>query len=593
MSVIDFLDGGHKQEPMDAHPCEHGPPGLRFKTYKMNLSPDVLQYRHCVSMLRFHEFKPVATSPHHDVALVVDIFNKYLLRDDYPRRYEACKDGVNTSIYLCHKLDPTKTREFYCSVQFVSPGQLCWGAIPAARAWQDSFLDCPVMGEFFKNLVATFEPPAECPKFVALTDGEHILLFNRLEWSVDYHYLDLIAYPADAGLASFRHALCLLLCQRVSETEHSKLLQPSPWFKVPLGALNDPQIPADRPLAAPVHATGFRDFDRFTLQRSLPDLKFFLEWKSLESKRLCSKLITSGALLDIDVDALKREEGSWNCPFPNPNLPTETQLYVARKPRPCQNLVHEMLRCKQTHPLTFEVTKVVRHEPEAFSQVFFGVLRASNGTVSPPICLKLYVDAMFEVNPDDLLEEFEEENNPRRRLWSLHQAEDLAKREQAAYERLSGHQGSLIPHCYGFHRFSSQDGTFNAYGALLEVISGPCIADAEPNTWNPNAQRDFIRQMREGLRALLYAGVDQGDWHAGQVLLPDGPTYHPETDALVFIDFALAVQRFGDEHKPGNAAIMTRASLMNLRTVLVDWVHMDRALVDVEFDWDSMHFNEF
>ncbi|KAJ7057994.1 hypothetical protein C8F01DRAFT_991222 [Mycena amicta] len=459
------------------------------------------------------------------------------------------------------------------------------------------------MSELLEDLRRTFV--TEEPRFILVSDEEGILVVKNVIIRPYGRYVQLFSYPQRL-VSTLSGIHCLLL----SQTSSFKF-NPLPWerlFKF-LGALNLPRQPKE-PIAHPPCPSGFPDFDRFTLQRSLPDLKLFLEWKQKESERLSTSPIAPGTTLALHVGAFRKEESGWRCPFPNPPLPQETREFVARNPRR-SGAADDILASDGL--LNFRVTQVVRHKPNTFFQVFFGVICAPDGSVSPPVCLKLFLDVMFPVDARRLLDEFEDEPAPWC-LQTLHYAEDLVRREEAAYDRLQEHQGTLIPHCYGFHRFTL-DGSLSAFGALLEIIPGPPLAEAQPWTWDgpragdeqeahaqdPDTKLGFvitspmwtqavqIQHVRQCLRALLYAGVDQDDFHSDQILLPDGPEYRPDRDNLVFIDFAFAVQRLGDEQDEGVTASLTGKGNMVLKRLLVDFCEFERKSIGPEFGWPSLH----
>lgn len=94
-------------------------------------------------------------------------------------------------------------------------------------------------------------------------------------------------------------------------------------------------------------------------------------------------------------------------------------------------------------PLTFTITAMLSGGSKKYSQVFSGRLEGTEEEV----CLKLLDERYFPVpmyNVEDL---------PMCRLLRLNFcAEDMIRREEGVYEdRLKHLQGTLIPHCYGFH----------------------------------------------------------------------------------------------------------------------------------------------
>ncbi|KAF7297253.1 hypothetical protein MIND_00958400 [Mycena indigotica] len=559
MLVLDILDGGHEiedQENTQIQACEHPRcpnPEFNFKVFDTVLKHLPLDYHKRIAALRFQDHdmqQPIFASTDvlprvNDNVLptyldpVVTICNKYLLAESstlFVYETQHVKDRQVARIYL-QDTDVKKLQLiFYCIVRYflstsrklkLTPeantqapkGQICWAGIPQLR----DYVECSHVSELLEEFEDVFHE--EKPKFILITDAERVLMISHVN---DYHVnrsTFLNAYWLARGRQSLRHALCLLLCQAEECNMNT-----DPWPKFLQGALNDPNL---------IHAsqqqqhTTFRDFDRFTLQRSLPYLKQFINWKRQESERLSAPFIGPGTMLAVDVNAFMRDESLWRSPFPKPLIPPSTKEFVGRNL--CQRLrdVDEILSGGQN--ITFEVTEVIRHERDTFSQVFFGVLRAADGRVSAPICVKIFLDLLFPVDAALLLHDFETED-AMWRLSSLHCPEDLAKLEEAAYERLQEHQGTMVPHCYGFHRTTLQ-GKFTALGAIPML---PKMA----------------RHARECFRTLLYAGINQADFRPSQIMLPDGPEYRPERDSVVLIDFDFAFQRFGDEQRRNIAATM-------------------------------------
>ncbi|KAJ7068525.1 hypothetical protein C8F01DRAFT_979073 [Mycena amicta] len=352
------------------------------------------------------------------------------------------------------------------------------------------------------------------------------------------------------------------------------------------GALNQDRGPG-KPIAFPSNPQGFADFDRYTLERSRPDIDAFLSWKEEASRHMKERSVVSGDCLRVEVNAFSAEELPWRCPFPHSPIPDETRLYVMRNPRPRLTAVDEILACGKT--LDFEVVEVIHHKPDIFSQVFFGVLRALDGRVSPPVCLKLFLDIWFPIKRELLMEYFELED-PSEHLHPVNFPDDMVRREEAAYDRLCEYQGTLIPHCYGFHRFSVE-GSFAVYGGLLEIISPPQISHFNFAEASVEKQLGLAKHLRHCLRALLYAGVDQGDYHSGQILVPNGAQYNPERDSLVLIDFAFAIQRLGDEQSPGVVARLLERGELACKYILIGLGITRETLGDL-FGLQSLHLNE-
>ncbi|KAF7297276.1 hypothetical protein MIND_00960800 [Mycena indigotica] len=588
-SILDFLSGGHDDgETPCKNDCCHSLASFETKIYGFTLQPSEDVYQERVAAFRFKPFpesnRPRITTAEKYVHPVLDIFHTYLAGESCFKFTSEDETFTDRDCVRIHKINDNN-RELHIVLHFMSPGQICWAGILPPR----ETVECSLMNDFFEHFKKTFLP--ENPRFFLISDGQGIIVLK----SITQHIVRMVytwLSPAANGSHSLRHILCLLLCQMPDPSNHPTVFNPIPWRKHFHGAMNLQNDP-DQAISPPLKPSRLKDFDRFTLQRSFADLEGLLDWKDEESQRLSERPLVPGTSLSVSIDAFRLEESLWRCPFPNPPIQATTRKYVGRNPRPRLVAVDQILVSGQT--LDFRVTKVVRHQSDSFSQVFLGVLYNLDGVESPTICLKLFVDALFPVDEDFLCDDFDK-RQPRFRLSSLHYAEDLVRREEAAYDRLKEHQGSLIPHCYGFHRFTVKD-SIDAYGVLLEVIPGPSLGKAEPSAWDEDVQRSFIRHLRECQRALLYAGVDQGDYHGEQILLPAGPGYRPETDSIVLIDFAFAVQRFGDEQLLGVAATLMKKGKGRLLSLLMTpWGMRERVMMDTALhlfsDW-SMQMNEW
>ncbi|KAF7329833.1 hypothetical protein MKEN_00246700 [Mycena kentingensis (nom. inval.)] len=481
------------------------------------------------------------------------------------------------------------TRKLFCIILFASP--ICWPAFspstfqPITHFGQMVCSATTPLAELWQHLRST-----ENPAFILTTDEHRACILS--DFRPIPNFLGLVHYDVRTARESLRNLVAQLLFQLPLPLFHGR---PSPPEMQ--GVLNRVLDASDTVIARPMNPRGFRDFDRFTMERSLPDLEVFLAWKEQVSEYMANNPVPVGAQLGVQLDALANDEDLWRCPFPSPVVPRETYEAVTRAPRMRNRDVDEILESKRGS-LSFEVTRVVRHEVNTFSQVFFGVLHGGDGRKSSPVCLKLYLDLMFPVNGRSLRKKF---GPPLSDLWfdqipisdrlaSLHYAEDMVRREEAAYDRLREYQGTLIPHCYGFHRFTLPSGT-TAYGVLMEIISGSALADLAIAEWASRSQTAFVQQLRHGLRALLYAGVGQCDWHGGQILLPDGGEYK-DGHGLVFIDFAFAIQRFGDEQAPGVIALHPSRGHMSLKYLLLDYKVPEEVIGDL-FESSSLHLNEY
>ena len=88
---------------------------------------------------------------------------------------------------------------------------------------------------------------------------------------------------------------------------------------------------------------------------------------------------------------------------------------------------------------------------------------------------------------------------------------------------------------------------------------------------------------------MLYTGVEQGDWHAEQIILPAGRDYNPEVDNIILIDFAFSRQRLGDEQANGVIAQFIGNSRGLLMRALGD---VGIPFTDAGPEWDKLDIEE-
>lgn len=125
-------------------------------------------------------------------------------------------------------------------------------------------------------------------------------------------------------------------------------------------------------------------------------------------------------------------------------FPRETLEIAARYLRPRDTALDTLLVTNSD--LTFEVTKVIRSGPNHWSQVFLGRVANSERVV----CLKVFDERFFHM-PDTPNYGDDYWVPTRSRLLTFNSAVELVQREESVYDRVRYFQGSLIPHCYGFH----------------------------------------------------------------------------------------------------------------------------------------------
>lgn len=190
------------------------------------------------------------------------------------------------------------------------------------------------------------------------------------------------------------------------------------------------------------------DFDKLTLEQEFePQLwDHFCDWKNAASEQAKIHPLAPGDLVNVEVGSFLRHNVLWRSPCPAQPLPVEDLALLTRYSRPKDDLTATIL-AKDGSNVTFRITQTVRLGWESFSQVVFGYAMDGQGGASVELCLKLYDERLFS-NP-----EFRPELDASP-LWNWNVAEDMAKREEAAYDRLRHLQGSLLPYSFGFHYVS-------------------------------------------------------------------------------------------------------------------------------------------
>lgn len=263
----------------------------------------------------------------------------------------------------------------------------------------------------------------------------------------------------------------------------------------------------------------FRDFDYFVLQRDKNLWRRFCEWKSKISGT--SEVLQAGMTLTVECGGFSRYHPIIRSPYPNQPVPQDT-LDIVKRAKRNRNAHIDDLIIKENVELPFNITRAIRAGPEMFSQVFFGTLDGCE------LCLKLFDERFFptprlnefhvredmygneDIN-EDYVEGSDEDpgDDPAFRLWSLNFADDMMRREEGVYlDRLEYLQGSLIPHCYGFHyvcvspfiisctdtiQIKLPDG-HKVLGMLLEVIHGPSLYEIDLPEQPEPIQRNMVRQ---------------------------------------------------------------------------------------------------
>jgi hypothetical protein len=286
----------------------------------------------------------------------------------------------------------------------------------------------------------------EC-QFGTITDGQQSAVINYTESEPEHgaFVVNVVTEPVRAIIASFVHHVA-------RRSELCSFDDPAPL--VPCrGAINQSvENTAQSARDTSQAERCFRDFDLFTMQRNPIEYNRFYEWKrSLQST---TALLDTGAVLDVKCNIMPHDGRyeacsivPWRSPYPNHKPPHETLDTVMRIERPRHTDIDTLLDANST--TKFMITQVIRTSHNGFSQVFLGHLGGS----SRQICLKLFDERLFPMPQHPVYrEDTVFRQSPERRLLDLNFADDMMRREEAVYnDRLRHLQGSMIPHCYGFH----------------------------------------------------------------------------------------------------------------------------------------------
>ncbi|KZW02416.1 hypothetical protein EXIGLDRAFT_829303 [Exidia glandulosa HHB12029] len=256
----------------------------------------------------------------------------------------------------------------------------------------------------------------------------------------------------------------------------------------------------------------FRDFDIYQLERDRDLFVQFLDWKAGVSLQQPPVV---GTVLTIEPNVIERKLFAWRIPPKYHKMPIDavTEAAVRAEDRVRDRLVDECLSSNDT--LSFEITGIKQCGSDLYSQVVIGRIGRGDQKLPHELCLKLYDERFF---PVPTLDHWDAGTRPWQRLVQLNFADQLLRREEAVYDRLGERQGTLLPHCYGFHEFTLPNGV-RVLGALLELISGESLLSLAKEQWSTWSRAEKVH---------LAAGANRA----------------AEID-LVLIDFAFAKQQEG------------------------------------------------
>ena len=191
------------------------------------------------------------------------------------------------------------------------------------------------------------------------------------------------------------------------------------------------------------------DFDLYTMQRVSEVWWNCYLWHEKAQKDALKKPIVEGSQILFEPRGFERRCGLLRSPYPTQHIPKETADVLTRwtsRKRPRSHVLDEILGSPQVVTLT--ITKPVRTGPRHYSQVVYGRIEGCDEI----FCIKLFDERFFSIpwadDPECVM------GRPETRLLALSFSEDLARREESVYDRLHELQGSLLPHCYGFHMAS-------------------------------------------------------------------------------------------------------------------------------------------
>ena len=165
-------------------------------------------------------------------------------------------------------------------------------------------------------------------------------------------------------------------------------------------------------------------------------------------------------------------------------VPEDTLRMLGSSRGRCQAVLDFLALPRGPGVMHFRISKIVQLRLNKFSQVFFGHLEwtpyiqessheisGSNQTQGTneardeqkldesqreqcpeEICLKMFDYSLFPLEEIVRMVEYVTKPHTEWKAYSL--ASEMMQREHAVYTRLANHQGTLLPHAYGFHQAS-------------------------------------------------------------------------------------------------------------------------------------------
>lgn len=238
---------------------------------------------------------------------------------------------------------------------------------------------------------------------------------------------------------SLRHILAALSYRILYKHRISRYPKHVPNLRLYLGA-SPSQVPDN-----PEHPRWFSDFDMYTMQRDWSYWQAFLEWREKIEYEGSQERLEVGNTIRLESRGFEKRIAMF-APSSHRKLPlskvTFDSVHVNRRLR--DETTDALLNANGD--LSFTVTRIVRMGMGEWSQVVFGRLAGHE----KELCLKILDERRFPAL-DEYDTKFWHSFPACCRLPSLVFSEDLVNREAAVYRRLRELQGSLLPHCYGFH----------------------------------------------------------------------------------------------------------------------------------------------
>ncbi|KAI3616858.1 hypothetical protein WG66_004150 [Moniliophthora roreri] len=481
---------------------------------------------------------------------VMAFIKEYVFKSKFVRIWyelEEVNEDAHEITFYTSRVHSTSSsmRDALVTLLVVRQGHICWDDLrmpPDGVLRADRSVKCNKSISLISKLHAMWKDKKV--KYIVLTDEFRVAFVSGFYRFPGSEKMYMVLRPFQLSQQTSLRCILGLALNRSSPGHHFDPMMSVERLRGVLGRDSDEAVAMNSP------AVNFSDFDLFTIQHRRPDALAFLDWKSTAEKRAVARLPVVGDILGVAVNRFAEKEPLLHFTLPLDKPRAETSDLLMNNPRPRQSGIDEFLQLSQG-TLQFRIDKVVRSGTAKFSQVFFGsLLRTARGGTSTvcetPICLKLFDEVLFpiKVRIEDLA------SDPRNCCRSLHFASDMMRREHATYQRLQYLQGTLLPHNYGFHEFTLPDGR-SVWGLFLECIHGDPLSSFPLHTWPESVQRTTVSKLRHSVRALLYGGVQQADWHLDQVLVVESPgsgreSQNSHNPDFVLIDFAFTRFRLGE-----------------------------------------------